>query len=192
MKITLLRHSKTLLADDDSSRVISPEGIELAHKKRAAHGNPEFGAIIHSGKMRTKQTALIYAGNMDPNTKTTTVPQLWALDYYESTRVIEKAYDRFGNSGIRLYFDHCPEAMYEFANGATDALIPRFMSYAENGVEHVLVVGHAIFTQAICVNLLGDSPLPAELLDDVIGECEGYVFAFDKTKHEFEFVSLLK
>ncbi|KND48232.1 MAG: hypothetical protein AB201_01380 [Parcubacteria bacterium C7867-006] len=193
MKIAFLRHSLTLLADDDSSRVLSPEGIELARQKRAANGNPEFDVIVHSRKIRTRQTGLIYAGKEDdPNVKTYAVPQLWMLDYYGSTRVIDAAYDRFGNSGVRSYFDHCSEAMYEFANGATDALIPRFMHYSERGMKNVLVVGHAILTQAICVNLIGDGPLPADLLDDVLGECEGYEFAFDINHYKFEFVGLLK
>lgn len=193
MRIVFLRHSKTLSADDDSSRVLSPEGIELARSKRTAHGNPEFDVILHSRKMRTRETALIYAGKEDePNVQTHEIPQLWTLDYYESTRVIDAAYNRFGNTAVRHYFDECPEAMYEFANGATDALIPRFIHFARGGMKHMLVVGHAILTQAICVNLLGGEPLPQNLLNDVLEECEGYECDFEPEGWKFQVVRLLK
>lgn len=69
MLLYLVRHGEALSSDTgDASRALSPKGIAEA-EKAALHLNKigvSVDLIIHSVKARAKQTAVIFAGNLNP------------------------------------------------------------------------------------------------------------------------------
>ena len=69
MKLYLVQHGEALSPEIDPDRPLSPEGRNKLEKLGAffsAHGFP-LSAILHSEKLRTKQTAEIFGRYLEPN-----------------------------------------------------------------------------------------------------------------------------
>ena len=68
MKVYLVRHGKSVAPALDPSQPLSEEGREeIRHMARTlANMNLKVGSVLHSGKLRAKETALEIAAALEP------------------------------------------------------------------------------------------------------------------------------
>jgi len=68
VKVYLVRHGKSVAPALDSSQPLSEDGREeIRHMARTlANMNLKVGTVLHSGKLRAKETALEIAGAIQP------------------------------------------------------------------------------------------------------------------------------
>lgn len=180
--IVFLRHSKATPHKDDRKRVLSEEGIALAQERRLKLGNPKFDLVMHSDRFRTEQTARIIAGIGD-DVPTVAVPQLMPQETDPWNAAVTAAWGKIGNAPLEKYLREVRLEMYVAATigaAALDYHLKSQVVYPKN----ILVVGHAIFTPAICdaMNEYRDRDV---FMGNPLMECQGFEMRKGETSLEY-------
>lgn len=102
MKIFLAQHAEAIDKETDPERPISPQGAANATRVavKIAEKNPGIVAVCHSGKLRAKQTAEIFAEHVG----TTDVKSVSGMGPNDSVEDFIRGLDK---EGI-LYVGHLP------------------------------------------------------------------------------------
>lgn len=174
--ITFLRHSKTTANENDRKRVLSEEGVSLAQERRGKLGNPTFDLVIHSDRFRTEQTARIIAGISD-DVPTITIPQLMPQETDPWNAAVSATWGKLGNTSLHQYLVEAWEAMV-VASTIGEAAVLYHMGVQPTMPNNILIVGHAIFTPAICYFMI-DMGVSETILGTPVEECQGFELIID-------------
>jgi phosphohistidine phosphatase SixA len=185
--IYFLRHSKAAPNADDRKRELTSEGIALAQARRESLGNPKFGLVIHSDRLRTEQTARIVAG-LAQDEPTITLSHLMTSNGKAPWDArIDAAYMALGNAPLKEFLEVAGREMGAFCRVAVEALM---YVVHQSDDENILIVGHGILTQAICHHLTFGAN--DNFLTDVVDECQGYELEFNPVLEDASLVRNIK
>lgn len=137
MKVYLVRHGKSVAPALDPSQPLSGEGREEIRQMARTLENMslEVGAVLHSGKLRAKETALEIAGAIKPARGVKKVKGLAPNDDpAEAMEWIETAAEDLMIVSHLPFLDSLLEALVKPAPGEE---LPSFDSGALVGVEKV-------------------------------------------------------
>lgn len=176
--IIFLRHSKAAAHEDDRKRVLSKEGVALAHERRAKLAYPTFDLVMHSDRFRTEQTARIVAGISD-DVRTISIPQLMPAETDPWNAAVSAAWGKLGNAPLHQYLEEAGQAM-EVSSKIGEAAVRYHLGVQPVIPKNVLIVGHAVFTPAICVAMV-NAGVPHTILHTPLEECQGFELV---TKHD--------
>jgi broad specificity phosphatase PhoE len=168
LQITLLRHGRPDKSlPNHRLHPLSAEGRRQATERRAQFGNPTFDLVLHSELLRTKETARDIAG-LDESAVTIALPEMFYLDEDPRGQVLDRTFKKLGHTTLHEYYK---EARVEMQSMAEDARRAILQEINRSDAMNVLVVGHGMLLQSICIAFTGeDEPF----MSRVLGECEGY------------------
>lgn len=177
LRITLLRHGKAdKTLPDHRLHCLSAEGRLQATDRRAKLGNPVFDLVMYSELLRTQETARLVAGVNAKAARKIEVPELFYKDEDPRAQVLEQAFEKLGHATLQQYYELAREEMRGLAAEAHRALTKEIGC---NNATNVLVIGHGVLLQAICIAFVGeDEPF----ISRVLGECEGYILTMEDGK----------
>jgi broad specificity phosphatase PhoE len=160
-----IRHGKSLKAEDDKSRILAPEGEVQARQRRIKLGNPKFDLVMASPVTRAITTAQLTADDSE----VFSVRALYTPDDRDG-KLLDILFEKLGYAPLSEYEKEDGGALNRVADAAIAAIYSAIKSFR---AQHVLVVGHAVFLNAIACRL---NRRGGEVLHEtVLGECEGFV-----------------
>jgi broad specificity phosphatase PhoE len=188
--LTVLRHAHAIPAEGkgneaDRARLLSPKGRDQAATRRLQMGDPKFDLVLCSPTTRTIETAQIVSGGQQ-----VTVAE--ELSCYQGEK-LDSLFAKLGYASLAEYRKHDDGLMDEIAKGAAKA-IAKALAAAEVDIFpdfKVLVLGHAVASNALGINLIEagmkvmEPPWPVcSYCDDLakwdLGEAEGFTIRFDE------------
>lgn len=175
LQITLIRHGRPDKSlPNHREHPLSEAGHEQAKARRANLGSPAFDLVLHSGLLRAEETACDVAG-LPSGSVTVAVPELFYADTDPRALIVDDLFGQLGHVTLREYYEQGGgQALKSLARDARRAIIDPIN---QNGASNVLVVGHGILTQGLCISLTGGNEPP--FIDRVLGECQGYRLVFE-------------
>ena len=185
LEFTFLRHSKAAPAANDRDRVLSEDGIQLARERRLKMGNPTFDHVVHSDRIRTKQTACEIA-DISLSDSTITIVSLFGNEEDARIQAVMGAFGAIGNAPLSQFHLRCKDELDSLARDAVVELLnelPKTHGIGPQG--KVLVVGHAVMQQAICLEL---TQAQEHFLDLALGECQGWRITYAGGPPTVEFI----
>jgi phosphohistidine phosphatase SixA len=167
--ITFLRHGNTDTATNDMERLLTEKGFKQAGERQFKMNFPKFDLILSSPAIRAKHTAAIVGG-----VYTSDVVEVKALyptsDNECDQKRLAELFTTLGYAPLRTY--RKMDKTRAIIRYSTMARVKILHEIKKLRAKNILVVGHAIMTNAIIAELNGgDTDL---LLDTVLGEVEGF------------------
>lgn len=177
LHIDFIRHAKTepFPIDDHRKRRVSGEGRVQAFHKRRCLGYPRYDVVMCSELIRTQETGRIVA-SLGENAQVVVIPELYGSEEDARVQAINRAFEKLGHSSLRAYHTFeigMQETFGSLANDAYWAIMTYLMKVREEKPLRCLIVGHALHIPAI-VALFCQETVPDEIMDTVVGECDGY------------------
>jgi len=137
VKVYLVRHGKSVAPTLDPSQPLSEEGREeISHMARTlANMNMTVGTVLHSGKLRAKETALEIAGAIKPAGGVKAVKGLAPND--DPAKAMERINTAEEDLMLVSHLPFLDKLLEELVKPAPGEEMPSFDSGALIGVEKV-------------------------------------------------------
>lgn len=153
----------------DAERCLTEQGKQQAAALAAKIGHPFRTSIVSPAK-RTLETERIVGGN-DAGKSTHILCELLTTKDPADAAILEQMYAQLGNAPYSAYAEHANRAaLARFAQHAAIE-IKRIVGYLGDRQEDVLVVGHAVLTNAIVAHMFPTIEVMKLMLKTQLGEC---------------------